>query len=148
MKLVGVLVQGQDGNTYTVGFETLAKLLTKASGEDGWRPAPRAARRPETARDIIATVARYFGLLTDDIMGDGRHRTTVLARAIAMRFTRERLNLSLPEVGKAFGGRDHNTVLHALRRLEQRREAAGPDEQVTLALQDLYNTFNPMFPSR
>jgi len=120
----------------TVTFQVFAQLLAKVP----FTVKPPTMER-ETVQHIIGTVARYFGLLTDDVVGTSRHKTVVTARAIAMRFAKERLELSLPELGAAFGHRDHTTCLMSLRRVEERRKRG--DEVVVLALQDLYNTFNP-----
>ncbi len=62
---------------------------------------------------IMETVAQYFSLTIDDLCSPSRSRQLVTARQIAMYLTRELTDLSLPRIGKAFGGRDHTTVMHA-----------------------------------
>ncbi len=62
---------------------------------------------------IMETVAQYFSLTVDDLCSPSRSRQLVTARQIAMYLTRELTDLSLPRIGKAFGGRDHTTVMHA-----------------------------------
>ena len=62
---------------------------------------------------IIDEVADYFSLTVEDLCSPSRSRQLVTARQIAMYLTRELTELSLPRIGKAFGGRDHTTVMHA-----------------------------------
>jgi chromosomal replication initiator protein len=62
---------------------------------------------------IMDEVAAYFSLTTEDLRSPSRSRQLVTARQIAMYLTRELTDLSLPRIGKAFGGRDHTTVMHA-----------------------------------
>jgi chromosomal replication initiator protein len=62
---------------------------------------------------IQEQVAEYFNLTIDDLCSPSRSRQLVTARQIAMYLVREMTDLSLPRIGKAFGGRDHTTVMHA-----------------------------------
>ncbi len=62
---------------------------------------------------IMDEVAEYFSLTVEDLCSPSRSRQLVTARQIAMYLTRELTELSLPRIGKAFGGRDHTTVMHA-----------------------------------
>jgi chromosomal replication initiator protein len=62
---------------------------------------------------IMSEVADYFALSVDDLCSPSRSRQLVTARQIAMYLTRELTEMSLPRIGKAFGGRDHTTVMHA-----------------------------------
>ena len=77
------------------------------------------AARPGDYRDIMEAVARHYGLSADDLVGDKRHPQLVLARQIAMYACRRHLGLSYPELGRAFGGRDHSTVIHAVKKIEK-----------------------------
>jgi chromosomal replication initiator protein len=58
-------------------------------------------------------VCRYFGIPKSDLTGSGRSRSVVYPRQVAMYLCRELTDESLPKIGKAFGGRDHTTVIHA-----------------------------------
>ena len=71
--------------------------------------------------DIIAATAQYFRLSVDDLYGSSRSQSIATARQIAMYLCRERTSLSLPKIGQAFGGRDHTTVIHAVRQIEKLR---------------------------
>jgi chromosomal replication initiator protein len=62
---------------------------------------------------IMDEVSDYFALTVEDLCSPSRSRQLVTARQIAMYLTRELTELSLPRIGKAFGGRDHTTVMHA-----------------------------------
>ncbi len=62
---------------------------------------------------IMDTVSEYFQLTIEDLCSPSRSRNLVTARQIAMYLVRELTDLSLPKIGKAFGGRDHTTVMHA-----------------------------------
>ena len=70
-----------------------------------------------TAGTIMAQTATYFSLSIDDLCGSNRSRVLVNARQIAMYLCRELTELSLPKIGKSFGGRDHTTVMHADRKI-------------------------------
>ena len=72
--------------------------------------------------NIQKTVADYFKLRLTDLMSKRRSRSIARPRQIAMALAKELTNHSLPEIGDAFGGRDHTTVLHACRRIAALRE--------------------------
>ena len=75
--------------------------------------------RDITPQMIIEQTAQYFGLEVDEIMSTDRSRTVVNSRQVAMYLCRELTELSLPKVGEAFGGRDHTTVMHAVKKIEK-----------------------------
>ena len=72
--------------------------------------------------NIQKTVAEYFKLRVGDLLSKKRSRSIARPRQVAMALAKELTNHSLPEIGDAFGGRDHTTVLHACRRIESLRE--------------------------
>jgi chromosomal replication initiator protein len=72
--------------------------------------------------NIPKTVAEYFKLRVGDLLSKKRSSSIARPRQIAMALAKELTNHSLPEIGDAFGGRDHTTVLHACRRIESLRE--------------------------
>lgn len=63
--------------------------------------------------DIIGQVAKYFHVSFDDIVGSRRTKNIALARQVAMYLSREMTSMSLVDIGRVFGGKDHTTVLHA-----------------------------------
>lgn len=75
--------------------------------------------RPAGCREILGSVARGFNLRAEDILGARRRPDLVLARQIAMYLCRRKLGLSYPELGRAFGGRDHSTVIHAVKKIRK-----------------------------
>lgn len=80
-----------------------------------------------TLENIQKTVADYYKLRTGDILSKRRTRNIARPRQIAMALAKELTHHSLPEIGDSFGGRDHTTVLHAIRKVKELRET---DHQV------------------
>ena len=79
-----------------------------------------------TAATIIGKTAEYFGITMEELTGTSRSRVFVTARQIAMYLCRQLTDLSLPKIGEHFGGKDHTTVMYAVRKVEdqiaQRRQ--------------------------
>ncbi len=75
-----------------------------------------------TIENIQRTVAAYFKVRVADMHSKRRSRSITRPRQIAMALARELTNHSLPEIGEAFGGRDHTTVIHACRRVKELQE--------------------------
>jgi chromosomal replication initiator protein len=73
--------------------------------------------------DIISTVARFYNLKPSELRGKRRHQTVALARQACMYLARRLTSHSLEEIGDHLGGRDHSTVLHAQRVIQERRES-------------------------
>ena len=68
---------------------------------------------------IKETVAKYFSINKDDLSGNKRSNDIAFPRQIAMYLCREVANMSYPQIGTDFGGRDHSTVMHACRKIEK-----------------------------
>ena len=75
-----------------------------------------------TIENIQKTVAEYYKIRIADLLSKRRNRSVARPRQVAMALAKELTNHSLPEIGDAFGGRDHTTVLHACRRIKDLRE--------------------------
>ena len=75
--------------------------------------------RSVTPEDIKQMTATAFGVSVDDINGTSRTKGIVLARQVAMHLMRELTGASLPEIGRAFGGKDHTTVVHSCNKIKQ-----------------------------
>ena len=73
--------------------------------------------------NIQKTVAEYFKIRVGDLLSKKRSRSIARPRQFGMALAKELTNHSLPEIGDAFGGRDHTTVLHGCRRIDSLREA-------------------------
>ena len=72
---------------------------------------------------IQRVVAEHYRVTVSDMLSKRRSRTVVLPRHVAIFLAKEMTNYSLPEIGKAFGNRDHTTVLHAYRKIRDARES-------------------------
>ena len=68
---------------------------------------------------IKETVAKYFSINKDDLSGNKRSNDIAFPRQIAMYLCREVANMSFPQIGVDFGGRDHSTVMHACKKIEK-----------------------------
>nr|WP_218649526.1 chromosomal replication initiator protein DnaA [Pseudomonas taiwanensis] len=73
--------------------------------------------------NIQRTVVEYYKIKMSDMLSKRRSRSVARPRQVAMALSKELTNHSLPEIGDAFGGRDHTTVLHACRKIAQLRES-------------------------
>lgn len=71
--------------------------------------------------NIMRTVAEYYKIKVSDLLSKRRSRSVARPRQVAMALCKELTNHSLPEIGDAFGGRDHTTVLHACKQIKQLR---------------------------
>ena len=91
-----------------------------------------------TIENIQKTVAQYYKIRMADLVSKRRTRSIVRPRQIAMALAKELTNHSLPEIGDAFGGRDHTTVLHACRKVNELKKGdTAVGEEYTLLLRTL-----------
>ena len=77
--------------------------------------------------NIQRTVAEYYKIKNSDMLSKRRNRNIARPRQMAMYLAKQLTNHSLPEIGEAFGGRDHTTVLHACRRIKKLMEEGAAD---------------------
>jgi chromosomal replication initiator protein len=91
-------------------------------------------RRPDvmSVEDIQRAVCSHFRLSNAELLSKDRHKSVAFARQVAMYVCRQRLKSSFPELGRAFGNRDHTTVMSAVRRVETLRQK---DPQVNAHLE-------------
>jgi chromosomal replication initiator protein len=92
-----------------------------------------------TIDNIQKTVADYYKIRIADLHSARRSRSITRPRQIAMALSKELTNHSLPEIGDAFGGRDHTTVLHACRKVAELRES---DHQIEMDYTNLHRTLS------
>src|SRR5690554_851560 len=85
-----------------------------------------------TVEDIQKVVCNYFGIRLSDIKGKRKHRAVSFPRMVAMYVARQRLGTSFPELGNHFGGKDHTTVINAVRKIGQLLEE--DDERVVSSI--------------
>jgi chromosomal replication initiator protein len=83
-------------------------------------PAHRRHRGPRTIADVQTATCEAFGLSLEELVGPQRVARVAWPRQLAMYLSRELTDQSLPSIGRAFGGRDHTTVLYACRRTSER----------------------------
>ncbi len=107
---------------------------------------PRQAPAPRSdVEEIQHQVARAFGISREELIGPGRAATPLRARQVAIFLTRELTELSLPQIGRLYGGRDHSTVLNSIRRVEA---AAGSSEEVRERLDQIRSSIHRPGPAR
>jgi chromosomal replication initiator protein len=93
---------------------------------------PRA--QTMSVEDIQRAVCHHFHLRSIDLTSKDRHKSVAFARHVAMYLCKQRLKVSFPEIGRAFGNRDHTTVMSAVRKIEAQRDT---DPQVRAHLEAL-----------
>jgi chromosomal replication initiator protein len=95
--------------------------LTLEETQSFLRPHLRGGEKRVTVDDIQKATAEHFGLKQADLLSERRTRSVARPRQAAMWLAKLLTTRSLPDIGRRFGGRDHTTVLHAVRRIEALR---------------------------
>lgn len=85
-------------------------------------------------QDVIKTVANHYRIKQSALKGKRRTKEIVNARHLAMYLLRTELNMPLEEIGKWFSGRDHTSVLHAIKKIEKEKDEEGLIKQDISAL--------------
>ena len=98
------------------------------------RPHLRGGEKRITVDDIQKATSEHFGLKQSDLISERRNRSIARPRQCAMWLCKQLTARSLPDIGRRFGGRDHTTVLHAVRRIEELKQG---DPQMTRDLETL-----------
>ena len=94
----------------------------------------RASDRKVTIEEIQRKVAEHYNVRFSDMIGPKRVRTIARPRQVAMYLAKQKTTRSLPEIGRRFGGRDHTTIMHGIRKIE---ELMATDSQLSDDLQML-----------
>ena len=97
--------------------------ITPAFAQDCLKDLLMVHDRQVSVNNIQKTVAEYYKIKVADLLGKRRTRNIARPRQVAMTLAKELTNHSLPEIGDAFGGRDHTTVLHACRTIAGLKES-------------------------
>jgi len=114
------------------------KAITVEFARDALRDLLAVQSKLVTLENIQKTVADYFRVKVSDLHSARRSRSITRPRQIAMALAKELTQHSLPEIGQAFGGRDHTTVIHACRKVAELREQdANVDNDYTILLRTL-----------
>ena len=96
----------------------------------------KSSNRRITIDEIQNKVASYFNIKIDDLISSRRIRTFARPRQVAMYLTKKLTTRSLPEIGRKFGGRDHTTVIHAVKKIEELKQNNPKfDEDINLITQ-------------
>ena len=112
-------------NTLAARANFTGRAISVEFAQETLRDLLRAQQQAISIPNIQKTVADYYGLQMKDLLGKKRTRSLARPRQVAMAMTKELTEHSLPEIGDAFGGRDHTTVLHACRQIRTLMETDG-----------------------
>ncbi|MHC5004002.1 MAG: chromosomal replication initiator protein DnaA [Planctomycetota bacterium] len=115
-ELEGAIIKLQ-GLSMVNGVPIDLNLAKQAIGE---QTAASSSAHP-TIQNIVDAVTGYFDVKLTDLLSKRRHKSIALPRQIAMWLARKHTRYSLEEIGGYFGGRDHTTVMHAIRAIDARR---------------------------
>jgi chromosomal replication initiator protein len=99
------------------------RAITMDFAKEALRDLLALQDRLVTIENIQKTVAEYYKIRVADLLSKRRSRSIARPRQVAMALSKELTSHSLPEIGDAFGGRDHTTVLHACRVIKELRES-------------------------
>jgi len=98
------------------------KEITVEFVKEALRDLIAAQDKQVSIENIQKTVAEYYKIKVSDLLSKRRNRSIARPRQLAMSLAKELTNHSLPEIGEAFGGKDHTTVLHACRKVKSLKE--------------------------
>ena len=99
------------------------KSVTLDFAKEALRDLIALQDRIVTIENIQKTVAEYYKIRSSDLLSNRRSRSITRPRQLAMALSKELTNHSLPEIGEAFGGRDHTTILHGCRKITELRDS-------------------------
>ncbi|NLY38645.1 MAG: chromosomal replication initiator protein DnaA [Firmicutes bacterium] len=103
-----------------VAFASLSKApITLKLTEEALKDLLYTPKKEVSIKNIIKFTALHYNLTAEDLKGKKRTQDIAMSRQVAMYLSRTMTDLSLPKIGEEFGGRDHTTVLHAQRKIQQ-----------------------------
>lgn len=103
--------------------EFTGQAINQELAKEALRDMLAAQDKLVTIENIQKTVAEYYKIRTSELLSSKRNRMIARPRQLAMTLAKELTNHSLPEIGEAFGGRDHTTVLYATRKIAELKES-------------------------
>ena len=103
--------------------DLVGRAVTIDSTQEVLRDLLRANDRRTTIEEIQKRVAEHFNIRMSDMHSARRARAVARPRQVAMYLAKQLTSRSLPEIGRKFGGRDHTTVMHAVRKIDELRES-------------------------
>lgn len=135
------MARAADGVRPLLGFVEKLKPVMKGYAEplsaaqvQEWLIEPTVGETKSRLQRIVSRVAAAYQVKPKEVLGPSRLRTVLLPRQVAMTLARDLTRLPLADIGKHFGGRDHSTVLHAVRKIEA---LAGTDATLAGRLKEL-----------
>ncbi|MEE4346003.1 MAG: chromosomal replication initiator protein DnaA, partial [Paracoccaceae bacterium] len=99
----------------------VGREITMELTQDCLADVLRASERKITIEEIQRRVSEHYNIRLSDMIGPKRVRSYARPRQVAMYLCKQLTSRSLPEIGRRFGGRDHTTVMHGVRRIEELR---------------------------
>jgi chromosomal replication initiator protein len=106
-------------NRITAHMQLVGRNITLETAQDLLRDLLRANERRVTIDEIQRRVAEHFNIKLIEMTSSRRARVVARPRQVAMYLAKQLTQRSLPEIGRKFGGRDHTTVMHAVRKIEE-----------------------------
>ena len=112
------VLEGSLTRLYAVG-SLVGRPVTLEMAKDGLSDILRATDRKVTIEEIIRKVTDQYGVNLTDMLSARRTRSIARPRQVAMYLSKKLTSKSLPEIGRRFGKRDHTTVIHAVKKIEE-----------------------------
>ena len=106
-------------NRIIADMQLIGREVTLESAQELLRDLLRYCERRVTIDEIQRRVAEHFNIRLSEMTSERRARAVARPRQVAMYLAKQLTTRSLPEIGKKFGGRDHTTVMHAVRKIEE-----------------------------
>ena len=106
-------------NRIIADMQLIGREVTLESAQELLRDLLRSCERRVTIDEIQRRVAEHFNIRQSEMTSERRARAVARPRQVAMYLAKQLTTRSLPEIGKKFGGRDHTTVMHAVRKIEE-----------------------------
>jgi chromosomal replication initiator protein len=106
-------------NRIIADMQLIGREVTLETAQELLRDLLRSCERRVTIDEIQRRVAEHFNIRLSEMTSERRARAVARPRQIAMYLAKQLTTRSLPEIGRKFGGRDHTTVMHAIRKVEE-----------------------------
>lgn len=100
----------------------VGREITLDMAQDSLSDMLRSSERRITVEEVQRRVAEHYNIRLSDLIGPKRLRTVARPRQVAMYLSKILTSRSLPDIGRRFGGRDHTTILHGVRKIEELRD--------------------------
>ncbi|MBT3170307.1 MAG: chromosomal replication initiator protein DnaA [Rhodospirillaceae bacterium] len=110
-------------NRVTAHATLVGRQIDLEMAKEVLRDVLRASERRITIEEIQRRVAEHYNIKLSEMSSERRARAVARPRQVAMFLSKQLTSRSLPEIGRKFGGRDHTTVMHAVRRIEELRQS-------------------------